>query len=76
MARALIREAPLGLVEDDMADLARGRDALRVAWVRLRNLCYRPLTMADIDEFSQAFRDIERALGAIEKYLRFERQQL
>ena len=73
--RPLISNAPMGLIEDDMADIARGRLAIRLAWKRLRNLCYRPLTDDDIDEFSKLFRELEAAMVAIDKYLQEERKR-
>ena len=72
----IIANAPMGLVEDDMADIARGRLAINTCWKRLRNLCYRPLTDDDIDEFSKLFRELEAAMVAIDKYLQAERESV
>jgi hypothetical protein len=76
MVQGLDAEGPLGLVEDDMADLARARDALDAAWQRLRNLCHRPLTLDDIDAYSKAFREIEAGLNTVEHYLQEERARI
>ena len=70
----IIANAPMGLVEDDMADVARGKLASRMAWKRLRNLCYRPMTDEDIDAFSKLFREMDAAISAVDKYLQEERR--
>ena len=74
MARYATNRA-LGLVEDDMADLARGRLALGDAWARLRALCHRPMTDDDVDALSLAFREIEAGLNAGERALRQAREE-
>ena len=63
----MVRRNPLvlGLVEDDMAEIADAEEALQSVWLRLRAMAYRPrLTPDDFDEVSKDLRTIGAGLAA------------
>lgn len=67
--------AQLGLIEDDMADVARGFMALERLWARLLSLCDRPMGFDDIDMISKELRELEVACMAGQRSLIRERER-
>lgn len=65
----------LAIVEDDMADVADAKLAVRVLWQRLAHIARRGrITIKDIDCFSDELRCVERGLEASTKWLIWQRE--
>jgi len=66
----------VGLVEDDMAQVADANIAVGCLWARLTTACYRPrLTREDIDDWSRELRLIEAGLAAGKRGLKALREE-
>jgi len=60
----------IGVVEDDMADVAQADHALLDLEGLMLKLCQRPIvTLDDMDRLSGGLRDIRLGLGSIRKHL-------
>jgi len=61
---------PLAIIDDDKAELADARLAIRVIWQRLGSMARQNrITLADIDCMSDELRTVEHGLNVIDKYL-------